>query len=490
MDIKRNFSLYSTSMRRSALPYLLVTLVTYTSFAEEIDSSLELTPLYLAECARKDNPALRLAHAQLEQAKSQLTLANRSIFPTLNVDGLLAPLPARRLLKYCVDRNDTIDGLERVIVCPNQGIQDDARLSDIDGMGIFVRTSATLTQPLYTFGKISHGREAAQAGYSAVQELTKVATVHFDHLAFQTYYGLALAKQAKKVFRKGKRHLRKVRKSIEKGIEKGQYTSNDLRKLKIKESQFDLSSSEVESHYALALRNIKLSCKLDKVDKVTLQSRKLKPISYVLEKEERYLKRALENRPEIKAAKQQIFAREALRAQALANFFPNLALIATFGFARGTSAEDNPDPFANDPFNVLGYGAYLGLSWRLNFAQLTSKLQASEAAILKAKAELHGLTQRLNLEMSQYYLEVQRRQMNLKIREDARLQAKQLVSSTMMNYNTGLIKTKAVLDAIQTSFTQSLEYDREVYDFNLAVLRLTQASGVDPFELFKQKNKE
>ena len=457
------------------------------SSAKESDplNPASLTPRHIAQCVRQDNPVLRVALAQLEQAKSQLTLARQSLFPSLSIDGLVAPLPARRLLKYCVSGTPSVEGLDQVIVCPNQDIQDDARLSDVNGMGIFVRTTATLTQPLYTFGKLTHGKEAAQAGVGAYQALTKTAQRHFDHQALQAYYGIALTQRAQRVFRKGGRHLKKLRKQIEKELkaETGKYTSNDLRKLRIKDSELKIASGEVSTQYQLAIRGIQLSCKLEQNVELKLKSRKLKPLKVELKTEQNYIEIALRERGEMKAAHRQVSAREALKAQAVSNFFPNIALIGTFGFARGTSADDNPDPFANDPFNSLGYGAYLGLSWRLNFAQLNSKLQASVANVTKAKAELYGLKQQITLEIGSQYLEVLRRAKALELRDQAQVQAKQWVTSTMMSQSAGLISVKDALDAITAYFTTSLAYDRDIYEYNLALIRLWSLSGLDPLSL-------
>ena len=298
-----------------------------TGFAQdqsiaELDTQ-SLTPQAIAQCARRDNPALRIALSQLEQAKSKVTLAEKSAFPSLNIESILAPLPARRLLKYCVNP-DLIngDGLSSVVVCPNQDIQDDARLSDVDGMGIFTRTTATLTLPLITFGKLSNGKKAARAGFTAFQNLNQVAKRQFDQLAFQAYYGFILTHRAQRVFRKAERYLKKIRKRIEKSLkeESGQYTSNDLSKLNIKEVELNIAATDVHAQRQIAIQGIQQSCKLPVDTQLKTQSNKLKALKTEIESKEVYIKRALKQRVEIQAARQQVLAREALRAQAIANF--------------------------------------------------------------------------------------------------------------------------------------------------------------------------
>ena len=457
------------------------------SSAQESANPKALTLPQLTRCARANNPALKIAQAELDKIKSSLHFAQWSRFPSLSVEGLFAPLPARRLLKYCVSDNSlSPEGLERIIPCPNQDIQDDARISDVDGMGVFTRTSATLTQPLYTFGKISSGVRAAKAGVRAYQELTIVAERHFDLLAFQTYYGLILAKRAQRVFRKGRRQFKKLKKSINKELkaESGKYTSNDLRKLTIKESELITAEEGVSSQQRRAQRGVQLSCGFPFDQTIQTDESKLKPLEVTLLSEAEYLKRAFAQRPELRAARHQLEARQAQRAQAIAQFFPDLALVGTFGFARGTSAEDNPDPFANDPFNALGYGAYLGLKWRLNFAQLTSKFKASDAGVAKARAGLSALTLQLTLEINERYQEALRYQRALEAQREAMVSGKQWMTSTMLNKSAGLIDLKDALAAITGYFTTSLSYDRSIYEYNLAIIRLWATSGDDPLILF------
>lgn len=459
--------------------------------AKETRAPLEIDPqalslTQLTECGRLHNPALKIAQAELEKMRGLLMSARGNRFPSLSVDSLLAPLPARRLLKYCVDETQiSAEGLPRVIPCPNQAIQDDARLGDTDGMGIYTRTTATLTQPLYTFGKISAGIRAAEKGIQAHEALNRVATYQLDPLAAQTYYGLLLAERAQRVFRKGRRQLKKMNQSISKELKKesGKYTTNDLRRLKIKESELSTLSEEVNAQKRLAVRGVQLSCQLKAEQEIKLDARKLKPLTAELLKESVYLQQALNARPEVHAARAQVEARRAQRDLTISRFFPDIALIATFAFARGTSAEDNPDPFASDPFNVFGYGAYLGLRWRLDLGQINAKLKSAEVSVARAEADLNALTLQISLEVNERYQEVLRHQRTLEIRREAMVSGKQWMTSEMLNLNAGLSTSQDSLAAITAYFQTSLNYDRTVYEYNLALIRLWLSVGRDPLTL-------
>ena len=470
-------------LKRLAMRVMLFLFI-HSSAITYADSPSPLTLTNIAECVRTNNPALKIALAELERARSSLVEATWSRGPSLSISSLFAPLPARKLLKYCVSDQE-VGGSPQVLPCPNQDIQDDARLSDTDGMGIFSRTTATLTQPLYTFGKIEHGVKAAEAGISAYQSLSESAARRYDLTAFQAYYGLILTQRARKIIKKGQRHFKKLRRTIQKDLdaEAGKYTTNDLRELTIKESDLIAQASLIDSMHARAIRGIQLSCTLPIGRDIKLAERQLKPLNVDLPPETDLLRRAEVNHPDIRAALAQVDARRAQLDLAVSRFFPDLALVGTFGFARGTSAEDNPDPFANDPFNVLGYGAYLGLSWRLNFAQLRARYLSASAEVTRAEAQLAGLRLQLSIELNERYQEVKRLERLLTAQKEAMRQGKQWVTSTMLNVSAGLVKSQKVIEAIKAFSQTSLVYDRSIYEYNLALVRLWTTSGHDPLTL-------
>ena len=272
-------------------------------------------------------------------------------------------------------------GLPVVGPCPNQDIQDDARLSDVDGMGVFVRTSATLTQPLYTFGKIKHGREAAEAGVRAYRSLLQIASRRFDEVAAQAYYGLALTKRAQRVFKKGKRYFKKLRKQIERELkgESGKYTSNDLRKLGIKQSDLGVASAEVDYQRRRAIEGIILSCRLDPVrDQIALKNARLKPLKGELKSRETSERTSGQDLSSSSAAAAR--RERALISLARAKFFPDLALVGTLARERDI-CEDNPDPFPSRLMLRL---------WRLPWFEMALELRSAELEFTSSEAAVAG----------------------------------------------------------------------------------------------------
>jgi outer membrane protein TolC len=381
------------------------------------------------------------------------------------------------MLDYCVSTEDN----RSVVVCPNQKIADDQRLDQLDGMGVLGRVTLTITQPLYTFGKITHGKAAARAGVEAYEAGLERAAQSADLLAVETFYGLQLGAQVKKVLRKATRKFNTFKKRVEKSlkVEGGQYTSNDLRRLVIQEAELKARSFEVDALIRQAEQGVRLSCEVDAEKKIKLESSRLKALDHPLETQEALWEHARAHRLDLKMAQAQVLARQALLSKATADMLPDLGLVGALTYSKGTSAEDNPDPFANDPFNVFGYGVYLGLNWSLGAAELMSSREEAHAALDKALAQLKGAEQLARLSLIEAHEQAKRRQAELTTRKGAMRAAKKWMNSTFMNLNMGIVKSSQAAQSLSAYLQASVAYDQATYEYNLALTRLWRAAGVD-----------
>ena len=60
---------------------------------------------------------------------------------------------------------------------------------------------------------------------------------------------------------------------------------------------------------------------------------------------------------------------------------------------------------------------------------------------------------------------------------------KQWMTSAFLNTSAGLIDSTQLLAALTAYLTTSLNYDRDIYEYNLALMRLWASSGRDPLTL-------
>lgn len=431
------------------------------------------------------SPVMDIARARLADYEAQFDRAYYAWTPSLRIESILAPLPERRALRRCVTGSyidpSTGRALDEVGACPGQDIEADERITADTEIGILTRTTARLTFPIYTFGRVEHGMRAARAGLEVGRGGLDVARGELHYRVKQAYYGAQLAASALDILQDGRKRFREAKDGIARELdaESGRFTSNDLRKLIVEEADLESSLLETEALQAVAWSGLRIAAGLEPGAGIALDSLELEPVHVEARAPEAYVELAIESRPELRMARAAIEARVSQVDMAEAEFLPNIALVGAFGFAEGTTADDPEDPFANDGYNFLNWGVVIGLDWRIDFAALASSLGRAEANLAKQRAEHEALLQQVRLEVLEQVGTMRRRARELDVRELAMKAAKGWLVSNTLNFGLGLVTTDDLLKSLVAYSKARLTYFRTIYEYNLAVARLSQSVGTE-----------
>ena len=90
-------------------------------------------------------------------------------------------------------------------------IETDERITAGTDIGILVRSSVRLTFPIYTFGKVKYGQQAARAGVEVGRSGIDHARGELDYLVKKAYYGAQMAETALGILKDGRKKLRKAK---------------------------------------------------------------------------------------------------------------------------------------------------------------------------------------------------------------------------------------------------------------------------------------
>jgi outer membrane protein TolC len=462
----------------NAVRILLVMCVAFGAFAAHAQEPTAVDLPELLRRARADNPAVKIAEADLKKYQALFERARFSWTPTIRADGLLIPLPERRLLRQCVDPTSPVG---EVIPCPGQNVQDDLRLDAESEIGILVRLDTRFTFPIYTFGKIDSAKRAASAGLRVGAAGVDVARGKLDVLVKQAYYGAQYGESALKILRDGAKRMDKAKRNIQKELDKesGKFTSNDLRKLKVEEAELKAGILQAEARTRYAWESIRIAGGFPSRAAFTLDTLRLKPVYIEPRSVEQYVELALKARPDLRYADAGIDARRAQVDMERANYWPDIALTGVFGFAYGSTADDNPDPFANDNFNYLTYGAVLAARLNLDVFKVRAAVGQAEAALLKAEAQLKTLKVQIRLQIVEEVQTLDRRGKEVKLRKKAMKAGKGWMTSNFLNFGLGLVTTNELISSLTAYSKTRLAYYEAIYEYNLAVARLSQTVGVE-----------
>ena len=436
----------------------------------------------LVRKAQSNNPAIGVAHSKLRSYQALLDRAYLAWLPTLKFEAFLAPLPERRQLQECVDlRFDDGTGLSQVFPCPGQDLQADERITIDTDIGLLARGSAKVTLPIYTFGKVKHAQRAARNGVMAGELGVDYAREEIAFLVRQAYYGSQVAFQALKIIEDALSRFRKARNDIEKNPqeESGRFTSNDLRKLLVEEAEIKAKHLETLALNEAAQEALRIAANLPIGSKVELDSYRLQKVDIQNRSNEEFLELAYNARPDLQMAQAAVAARRAQVDMARADYYPDIALVGAIEYAKGTTAEEPNDPFASDPYNYLNWGVVLGATWKLDFALLKSDLKQARSKLLQQEKEQNLLRQKVRLDMMTKVADLRRRQGEIQIRKEARTAAKSWLVSNTLNFGLGLTNTDQLLRSLTAYSRAKLNYLVSVYEFNLAVARVSREVGLD-----------
>lgn len=435
--------------------------------------------------AEETNPAMDIARATLREYQSLFDRAYYAWTPSLRIESILAPLPERRELRRCVTGSyfdaDTGATLPEVGACPGQDVEADERITSDTELGILTRTTAKITFPIYTFGRVEHGLEAARAGVDGARAGLDVARGELAYLVKQAYYGAQLADAGLFVLRDGQKRMRKAKADIEAELKKesGRFTSNDLRKLVVEEADLLSTVLETEALNEVAWAGLRIAAGVEPGGALSLDTLELEPVHVEARTVEAYVELALESRPELRAARAAVRARRGQVEMAESEFLPNIALVGAFGYALGTTADDPQDPFYSDGYNFLNWGVVIGATWRIDFAALSSSLSKARARASKQSAEAEALAQQVRLEVVGQVGDMNRRARELEVRRTAMKAAKGWLVSNTLNFGLGLVTTDELLKSLVAYSRAQLTYDRTIYEHNLAVARLSRTVGTE-----------
>ncbi len=337
----------------------------------------------LQELARAADPRARIAAAQLENARGKKTETDWVWFPSFTTQvGLGGPTGETRLS----NKNDISTYTSGSLWGPNAGVQ--------------ARGQVDAVLPLYTFGKISSGQAAAGHVVDARAALLTQQQNGAAQDVARAYWGYQTTRDAQKSIDELLGKLDEARKVAAKLIaeESEQATASDLSRLELVGYEIQAQSDAAIAQQRLAEVALKLLVGRSPDEPLAVKREELPPPPDAPDLKA-LLKRAEAQRPELKAAKANVQAREALVSLERAKYWPDLALAGGYSFAWTSNADSPASPYASNPYNFNA--GYLGIGLRGSFdlPQKLARVTQVEADLHEAQAMLVGAERLLRLDI-------------------------------------------------------------------------------------------
>lgn len=447
----------------TAIPVFLLSL-SATAFAGSPGKTTLV--LDLDECIRaaiKSAPEIGEAQADIEFTSSKLDQAKAYRYPQIDVLALFGPAP----------------GAKQSDIVPV--INTNKRFS-IRNLTWFASTDVMITQPLWTFGKISENMKAATHGVEADKAKKQQKGNEVALEVKKYYYGVLLARELQTVIAELQIYMtngkEKIRKLIENDIPSGD--EMDLYKIDAYSGALHKFMEEAIKGEKLALAALKTRMILaDNVD-VDVSTERLKMDAEKIPDIESFIEKARLQRPEFKQLKEGLAARTSLVDAAKAAYYPDIFLAGLLSWAYADQRDRIKNPYISDNFKHTYGGVALGIKWHFDFGIIGSKVSAEQAQLNRLQSTNLYAETFIPLQVRKAWLEMQEAEKVVVATQNAYMSAKKWGATALANFDFGIGNPRDIFDAIEVYGKMKADHYQAIYNYKIARASLEYAIGESP----------
>ena len=332
--------------------------------------------------------------------------------------------------------------------------------------------------PVYTFGKITAGRAALENVVAAMTALLHQSTDQATFDVTKAYWGYQTARGAATTIVDVRKRLAEAKDRARRLLAEGsdQISKSDAMKLDYLAEDIEVRNAESEKGAALAFTAIRLIIGKSMDDPLEIVEEKL-PDPPPQPDEKEMLRRALDKRPETRAAAAQVGGRLAAVDFERAKLWPDLAFVAGGTYNYTTSADTPSTPFAYNPFQQQSIYVALALQGSFDFPQKFARIRQAQAELQDALAQQRGAEQLVRLELRQALGDLQEARVRTQRYTNESTIGKQLVIQSGLAFDSGLGEARDLLEDMLLWARADGERFKALFDAQIAWANLQRATG-------------
>jgi outer membrane protein TolC len=347
------------------------------------------------------------------------------------------------------------------------------------GFQPFARVDVNGAVPIYTFGKITSARQAAEANVRVSEwdmERTR-QQIRWD--VRRAYFGLMFARDAKYFIDEMLERLDKGISGIREKLAKGDPSVSDIDRYRLDVYREEIMARAAdaprgETHAITALRFLTgVQTGFDIPDEP------LKRPNAALGPVVQYLKAARLYRPEVNQARAGVVARTKWLEFMRARLYPDFGLGLSASYSTAPSAVIQNNAWVVDPFNRFGFGAALALRWSLDLLPQQARIEQAESQLEETRALERFALGGTAVEVEHAYANA----MEAKNREEAWARAeyksRQWISSVQNAIDVGAQDERALMEPLRAYANARVSHLQALMDYNNALSFLAFVSGWD-----------
>ncbi len=414
----------------------------------------------LIRMALEKSPEIAETQSEIAGAKGELAQAEAALYPQIETTALAGPVNNTR--------RPMVSGSRIIDPSPDFGI------------GVFGRLDIIMTQPLYTFGKISNRVDAAAKGVMVKESRLSQKRNEIALRVKELYYGLVLARAGVDAARDAAGYFDEARRRMERLLKLGSpnVLESDLYRLDAYRANILRSQAAAEegmkiAYFALkSMIGLPIETDYEPADRmITVSDERLGELND-------YIRKASSDRPEFKQLDQAIKAQKFNLEAAISDMYPSFFMVLGGSFAGAPGRETFHNPYIRDEFNHAAAGIAGGLKWQFDFGILKGKVEKEKADYekllhTKATAELG-----IPIEVAQRYHEVKEWRAAVDAYDKAVASSRKWIIAAFTNFDMGVGTADDLLRSIVRYGENHGKYLGALFNYNISFARLEYATGV------------
>lgn len=413
--------------------------------------------------ALQSAPELGEAQADIQLTSSKLEQAKAHRYPQIEVMSLFGPAPSAR-------RED---------IAPV--VKTDKAFS-VRELTWFASTDLLVTQPLWTFGKISENMKAARHGIEVDKAKKQQKANEIALEVKKYYYGYLLAKEIQNVLSELQLYMTQGKQKVKELIAQESPAGDEMDLFKL-----DAYSGEVNNFMEAALKGERLALAALKarlglgehVDVIPADTQ-LTIESRVMPDQSATVAKARQLRPEFRQLSEGLQARTALVEAAKAGYYPDIFLAGMLSWAYADDRERIKNPYFSDRFQHTYGGLALGLKWHLDFGITASKVAGEQAQLNRLESTRNYAEAFIPVQVQKALLEMKEAENVVSSSFIAYRSAKKWGAAALANFDFGIGNPRDIYEAVGVYGKMKAAHYQAIHDFNMARANLEYAIGEYP----------
>lgn len=410
-----------------------------------------------------ESPETGMAESDVTAARSSFDEASAAFYPRLESTAIIGPVNDAELP---VIRNGKIHD-------PSPGLA-------LSTIGIFGRLDLSLSQPLYTFGKLSNQKEAARMGV-AVKNLEVERKA--DDIALrvtQLYYALLLArsgigavKDAQNFFNDAQRRIQRLLQVKSPNVSETDLHMIDAFRAGVMRSQIEAKKGIKVATFALrSMLKIPSGTRFEVVpEPLEVREKRWGDLKSLV-------KKAFSNRPEFKELQAALKASRYQTAAAVGDLYPSIFVALDGSFAGAPGRDQFNNSYIPDEFNHASVGVVAGARWEFDFGIKKARIREARAESQKILYSQKNAEMNIPIQVTNAYDEIIEWKKSAQIYQNAAIASRKWVVSAFADFDMGIGTAEDMLRAIEKYGENQGNYIEALYHYNMAVASLRYATGV------------